>query len=335
MRLSTITELPPAFVAFLEEQEVKTDSDFLSVTSVDIIRKLPQGTSTLGRISYYKTAVARASSAPGFSGRTLLQSTPSISPKGSTKRWPSLTPVSPTLSPYTGRVIEVSGDSDSRKSEFILNVALANLSSDAKMTVYWVDTMGDWLADHASDIADQISGNGVPACLDRLRWSLVLEVEQIYDILEEIAASAKSNEDTPAGIGYLVIDKITSLLGPLLTSSSCQGHVWMAELMRHLRAIAKAYSITVLVLNDNTSRSLSHDTGVLPKIPALGSAFTFLTDATIWISPDPQQRSPPDPHLLPDDSMSYRVEVLKANFMGSSTFGSFVLKSGLHLLPET
>jgi len=40
--------------------------------------------------------------------------------------------------------------------EFMLNIVMANLSSDTNMTAYWVDTASGLLADKASDIASQL-----------------------------------------------------------------------------------------------------------------------------------------------------------------------------------
>lgn len=47
--------------------------------------------------------------------------------------------------------------------------------------------------------------------------------------------------------GYLVVDSITALLGPLLSAASSQGHALMTNLMRQLRTIAQVHSITVIV----------------------------------------------------------------------------------------
>ena len=54
--------------------------------------------------------------------------------------------------------------------EFMLNIVMANLSTDTNMTAYWVDTASGLLADKASDIASQLI-EGV--CLSaRLQWRL-------------------------------------------------------------------------------------------------------------------------------------------------------------------
>jgi hypothetical protein len=116
MRLSAVAELSPEIIARLEEQGIKTDSDFLSLTGVEILRKLPHGTSTLGQIHDFKTIVARVSSAPGVSARIRLDSTP-VSFSGDDASCPaSLGLISLALAPYSGRVVEVSGTANSRKS---------------------------------------------------------------------------------------------------------------------------------------------------------------------------------------------------------------------------
>lgn len=115
MRLTAITELPPEFIAHLEEQGIKTDADLLSLTSADISHKLPPRTITLGQINNFKATVARGSSAPGVSARILLDSA-SVASSKDNLRCPSLGPTLPILAPCSGRVIEVSGLPNSGKS---------------------------------------------------------------------------------------------------------------------------------------------------------------------------------------------------------------------------
>lgn len=165
-------------------------------------------------------------------------------------------------------------------------------------------------------------------CLIYLKRSLLLLRYYTFHRVTFPRFTWSKLEDAPKSIGYLVIDKITSLLGPLLTPLSSQGHILMTEVVHHLRAIAKVHSITVLVrcclllviiqdpssgvqvVNDPTNKSLLHS----PKSPALGPTFTFLTDATVWVSMDLRQQSS---HNLQDDCTLHRAEVLKANFMVS------------------
>ncbi|KXN91628.1 hypothetical protein AN958_12480 [Leucoagaricus sp. SymC.cos] len=331
MRLSAITELPLEMITTLEEQGIKTDADFLSVPLVDVLLKLPPGKTTLGQLNDYRELVSRASSAPGIPAEQLMGRLPETTSTKHDIKWsPSLLPVSGALTPFSGRVIEIAGHGNSRKSEFVLNIVLLHVSSNARMTAYWVDTIGEISTGQASNIVSGFSEDGGMACLERMRWSLVMEAEHIYDVLDEAV--------TFDGVGYLVIDKITTLLGPLLATSSSQGHVWMTELMHHLRVIAQTHSITILVrcLIRCTFR-LTHVFFVgMFKIPALGPTFTFLTDATLWSAYESESSSwfPRDSRLLAGDYTAYRLEVLKANFMASGAAGIFVLRSDLHLLLE-
>jgi hypothetical protein len=92
--------------------------------------------------------------------------------------------------------------------EFILNLVLRYLSSNSKKIVYWVDTVDELSIDQASEISSNLPEDvsfsistihgwtrcllqGDHDCLERIRWSLALEVEQLYDIFEEVTASAK------------------------------------------------------------------------------------------------------------------------------------------------
>jgi len=111
MRLSAIPSLPPDIVASLDSQGIKTGTDLFSLAEIDIIRKLPYGQCTLGQISLHRTIVSSTSSAVGLSARSLLNSVSTNSPTNKTRLYSleSLRPVLPSLVPYTGRVLEVSG----------------------------------------------------------------------------------------------------------------------------------------------------------------------------------------------------------------------------------
>lgn len=116
MRLGAIPELPNAIAKSLEEHGIKTDAIFLSMAPLDILRKLPLGSISLGEINRCKEIVARVSAAPGQSASSLLKSVPQKPSSMNVELPLSLEPVQSYFSPHTDKVVELSGDRNSRKS---------------------------------------------------------------------------------------------------------------------------------------------------------------------------------------------------------------------------
>lgn len=57
----------------------------------------------------------------------------------------------------------------------------------------------------------------------------------------------QSNLPGDLKLGCIVIDTITTLLGPLLSAVSAQGHAMMIGFMRQLRLFSQSHSCSVLV----------------------------------------------------------------------------------------
>ena len=97
------------------------------------------------------------------------------------------------------------------------------------------------------------------AALERLQVSLAFELEVARGILEELNQLGNVKFITTVFIRdidriflstqlrYIVIDTVTSLLSPLLSAGSSQGHAMMTEFMCNLRTLAQNCGITVLV----------------------------------------------------------------------------------------
>lgn len=117
MRLSAIPELPHEFVRCLEECGLKTDAEFLSTAPVEILRSMPSGSITRAEISRYKEMVAKAASAPGLVAGSLLESVSErMSYEVASELPSSLATLSHILSPHNGRVVELSGHRESKRS---------------------------------------------------------------------------------------------------------------------------------------------------------------------------------------------------------------------------
>ncbi|KAG6820477.1 hypothetical protein H0H93_016539 [Arthromyces matolae] len=96
---------------------------------------------------------------------------------------------------------------------------------------------------------DRQSGKTSPStALDRLQVSLAFDIEAAYSILDEVRNSFATTGDTTT-VSCIVIDAITPLLGPLLSSVSAHGHSVMTEFGYHLRSFSQTHSCPMLVSN--------------------------------------------------------------------------------------
>ncbi|KAJ7584216.1 hypothetical protein C8J56DRAFT_952965 [Mycena floridula] len=262
MRLSTIPHLVPEdtvdLLFHLEECGIRTDSELVfSATPFDLFKKLPPGTISLQDLTQF---IADVSTTPVIRAVDLLDKP--------VERLASSLPLLQSLSGVT----EISGNSGSGKSAIALNCVLQTLFADPRATALWIDCNGDFSIDDVLDtgVEEQI--------LERLQVSTTFEVAEVHDVLD----------DSPYPYSILVVDCITALLAPLLSGVSSQGHSLMSGLMRRLRSCARQ----VLVVNSATLMALKSTTTVNPmsnfatttKKPALGPSFTYLSDATVWIS---------------------------------------------------
>lgn len=117
MRLSAVPELPQKFVECLEERGLKTDVEFLSTPTVEILRNMPPSSITRAEIGIYKEMVANAASAPGLVAASLLKPVSEKMSYEMTFELPSsLATLSHILSPHNGRVVELSGHPESKRS---------------------------------------------------------------------------------------------------------------------------------------------------------------------------------------------------------------------------
>ncbi|KAJ8509132.1 hypothetical protein ONZ45_g8659 [Pleurotus djamor] len=288
---STLLGLPPPLVFSLQEIGCGTASDFLQCSSETLILRLPPGTISIRGLEEYKTRVIEALSTVGTTAQTLLASPPPGDPENNSRSLllTGCMRLDKLLHGFSGaNVLEISGDKGSGKSTFIINIILRHLEANAESRVLWIDTTGDFIPALAVRILSQLGqtpGREPALCLDRLELAQAFHLEAVYDVLENSATT----QQLP--ISCIVVDTVTSLLSPALSAVSAQGHLIMTNFMADLRSFGKKYGSTIFVVNNSvaTHRAQPNLEAVLttPRKPALGPTFTFLTDATIWITREP------------------------------------------------
>ncbi|KAL1940160.1 hypothetical protein VTO73DRAFT_9111 [Trametes versicolor] len=319
-------------VQALQDIGIRTDTDLLlSEDPTKIFTRLPQdlGISLLD----FRRAVAKvaelASATPTYGDRMLeqeLKRQEDIFTDDMRVGVPALDALLGGFSPP--RVIEVSGDKGSGKTALALQLSLRHLAQVSDSSVLWIDSNGEFSPERVSTMLQQMDGDLSPNILERLQVSLAFDIEAVHEVLETLrqTLSSRSSYSELPNTRCIVIDSITPLLGPMLSATSSQGHAIMTTFMRQLRAFADSFLLTILVTNSSTKILPSNPETVFEtaRKPALGPSFTFMADATLWLS----QRPPEEPQA-DDDSTMHVAEVLRSRISRSKTWAQFKIKDGL------
>ncbi|TFK75161.1 P-loop containing nucleoside triphosphate hydrolase protein [Pluteus cervinus] len=333
MRLTAfIPTVGRELVVALEACGIQTDSDLLfSAQPLELFLRLPEGTATLQELVQFRTLVAEAAAAPSKSGSELFEEHLAFQdPIHKVSGVFSLDALLESL--VAPQIIHISGDRGAGKSAFALNVALRMLAEHDNSNVLWIDTTGDFSPTNAKRVLEYTRGQQPDnSPLERLQVSLLFDNDTLYTVLEE---HQMTYEHTPTRHSHrcVVIDTITPLLGPLLSAESAHGHATMVSTIHHLRDYARQHSVLVLLVNNATlaqPNDYLHTVTPTTKKPALGPSFTFLTDATIWISACP----PPDNAMEDDSSTFHSAQLIASKNTQSDQFSEFRLRDGTILPP--
>ncbi|RDX56980.1 P-loop containing nucleoside triphosphate hydrolase protein [Lentinus brumalis] len=328
----------------LQQIGIKTDTDLLLAHDpLTIFAKLPAGHGvTLQQFRDLLAQVLELAAAPSVYGDKLLEQEmkrqEDIYADDMLLGVPEVDALLGGFNPP--RVIELSGDSGSGKTALALQVALRHLTRTANTSVLWIDSGGEFSPERVALLLEQLEGPSSATALERLQVSLAFDIEAAHEVLEAVrqALSAANDTEEPYDSAHaspvtrcIVIDNITSLLGPTLSATSSQGHAIMTTFMRQLRAFADSFSLTILVINTSTrvgprnphamNTEAVFETG---RKPGLGPSFTFMTDATLWLA-----RRSRDEREGEADSTMHTAEVFRSRLTRSKTWAQFKIRNGL------
>ncbi|GBE88299.1 P-loop containing nucleoside triphosphate hydrolase protein [Sparassis crispa] len=318
MRLQTLVPpLPQDLVDALENVGIKTDMDLLfSGSALQIFKILPPGSVSPHEFSELVSHVAARISAPAIRGDALL----TLEEKRFEAHFHGDGMSSGVLSldelvgGFGGsRIIEIAGDKAAGKTALALQVVLRHLSNVVPI------------------LLEHCAGNAVSTVLDRLQVALTFDIEAAEDVLETLRSSLSDRDASPV-MRCVVIDSISSLLSPLLSATSSQGHAIMTTFMRQLRALADAFSLTILVINTSSGSSpWNPDSAFLSttRKPALGPSFTFLTETTLWLAKCESEGDDPE-----QECTTHVAEVFRSRTKRSKTWCSFKIRRGVLLSDE-
>ncbi|KAI0635525.1 P-loop containing nucleoside triphosphate hydrolase protein [Trametes polyzona] len=326
----------PELVDALQSIGIRTDTDLLlGDNPTDIFKRLPPELG-LSLLDFRRAVskIAELASATSVYGDALLEQ--------ETKRQEDIFKEDmlvgvPELDSLLGgfsppKVIELSGDRGSGKTALALRVVLRHLSQIGDSSALWIDSSGEFSPERVSRMLEKIEGPCVASVLERLQVSLVFDIEAVHDLLESIRQTLSSRGDYSElpTTRCIVIDAITPLLGPMLSATSSQGHAIMTTFMRQLRAFADTFSLTVIVINSSTKILPRNPETVFEtaRKPALGPSFTFMADATLWLScrDEELQQSADGVEVT-----THIAEVLWSRISRSKTWAKFRIRDGILL----
>ncbi|KAI0067344.1 P-loop containing nucleoside triphosphate hydrolase protein [Artomyces pyxidatus] len=322
--------IPTALLEHLAAINIRSAPDLIFSDTETLLRGLPRGITTLSEL---KTCIARVIAlvaAEGVSADQLYKA--EVSAEGE-QVMSGISELDDLLGGGlggvgNGRVIEVSSDSGGGKTAFALHVVMRHLSLHENAAALWIDTTSDLSPERLTRVLPRQPGPAASTVLDRLHISQAFDLDAAYAIVDDLRATLSTSSEAPLQPRIMVIDMITSLLGPHLSAVSSQGHATMTTFMRGLRDIAHTYGLSILVLNASTAVRSSTVPSVFAnrvRKPALGPSFTFLTDATIWFARPPDDASLASPAA---DHERRVAEIVRSRVSRSKLWCEFWIRDG-------
>ncbi|CCA75137.1 hypothetical protein PIIN_09121 [Serendipita indica DSM 11827] len=221
-------------------------------------------------------------------------------------------------------VVELAGFAGSGKTVFLNHMVVKYLLDNEERSVMWIDTLGSFSPELASQVVEQLKAKKENDALLRLQVASCPDLASVYDILEGVETQSKDQQIVGPKLRMIVIDPITPLLGPSLSAVSSKGHAMMVTFMRYLMSLAKQYRILVFISNTATRprpiSSASLQDAMKPK-PSLGPSFTYLTDVSLFLSKDEQRPGPGSRDF-------FRLKILKSRGKHSGDVCRFGIQNG-------
>lgn len=210
-----------------------------------------------------------------------------------------------------GHVTELVGPSSSGKTQVCFQVA-SNVAMKRGNVVFF-DSGNSFSPTRIKQMVTQISGseenkvNGVAQLQQAMRnieCHAVFDIYTLLDHLHQLKSNLKS--ETGYEIGLIIIDSISSLIGPVLGGSNAQGHALMVSVGYLLKELAHQHNIAVLV----TNHMVGGEGGSLKA--ALGESWKNIPHVQLQLSRD---------HA----TNIYGVFILRHPYMASGTSVTFMI----------
>ncbi|ODN84195.1 hypothetical protein L202_00194 [Cryptococcus amylolentus CBS 6039] len=168
-------------------------------------------------------------------------------------------------------VLEIAGPRKVGKSLLALHAVLRTLADIPEASCMWLDTEGTFAPERAVKILELWKVSDPHHILQRISVTPCFQLDNVHGALESLKA-------------IVVLDTIFTHFKDRLTNTSAQGHAELVSLMEDLSALSFAHNLVVLVINSTVTSFPTNPLSRFNKTnikPALGTAFTYCTDATL------------------------------------------------------
>ncbi|WVQ71164.1 hypothetical protein IAR50_000689 [Cryptococcus sp. DSM 104548] len=179
-------------------------------------------------------------------------------------------------------LLEIAGPRKVGKSLLALHAALRILTDLSDATCMWLDTEGTFSPERAGKILQTWKVQNTDDILQRISVTPCFQLDDVHGALESLR-EVYGSDDTPR-TKIIVIDTIFTHFKDRLTNTSAQGHAELVTLMEDISALAFSHNLAVLVINSTVTSFPTNPLSRFNKTnikPALGTAFTYCTDATL------------------------------------------------------
>ncbi|OXB72063.1 UNVERIFIED_CONTAM: hypothetical protein H355_016484 [Colinus virginianus] len=285
LRAGLCPGLTEEMIQVLRANNIRTVVDFVSSDLEDVAQSCSLSYKAL--VAVRRVLLAQFSAFP-TNGADLyeeLKSSTAILPTGS----PSLDQLLDT-GLYTGEVTELAGAPGSGKTQeadaqsLLLQVCLsiaASVSLGLRQHVFFLDSSGGFTASRLYQIL-QARVEDKEEQLEALQRVQVVRVFDVYEMLRALHdvrdCLSQQVESSTGPLKAVLIDSVSAVLSPLLGGRQSEGVAIMMQLAWELKALAKEFSVAVVVTNQVTKDS---STGALKS--ALGRSWSFVPNTRVLL----------------------------------------------------
>ncbi|OXB57648.1 hypothetical protein ASZ78_007043 [Callipepla squamata] len=275
LRAGLCPGLTEEMIQVLRANNIRTVVDFVSSDLEDVAQSCSLSYKAL--VAVRRVLLAQFSAFP-TNGADLyeeLKSSTAILPTGS----PSLDQLLDT-GLYTGEVTELAGAPGSGKTQVCLSIA-ASVSLGLRQHVFFLDSTGGFTASRLYQIL-QARVEDKEEQLEAMQRVQVVRVFDVYEMLRALHevrdCLSQQVESSTGPLKAVLIDSVSAVLSPLLGGRQSEGVAIMMQLARELKALAKEFSVAVVVTNQVTKDS---STGALKS--ALGRSWSFVPNTRVLL----------------------------------------------------
>ncbi|TYJ55899.1 hypothetical protein B9479_003422 [Cryptococcus floricola] len=181
--------------------------------------------------------------------------------------------------------LEIAGPRKVGKSLLALHAVLRTLADIPEASCMWLDTEGTFAPERAVKILELWKVSDPHHILQRISVTPCFQLDNVHGALESLRVAYEAIDDGPRP-KIVVLDTIFTHFKDRLTNTSAQGHAELVSLMEDLSALSFAHNLVVLVINSTVTSFPTNPLSRFNKTnikPALGTAFTYCTDATLLV----------------------------------------------------